>query len=178
MDLQLHTATAIVVVDLRGEGQVETGREGGFFPGTPPDGLVSGSAVGDPQLEVLLLHTHALRRALLGQVAGEELDGGIPLARRSQLVQGGEAFQGGVVKADLGIEAEGRLQVVGLERAAGELVEAGAEGGQVGGCQAQASGHGVAALAEQQVAALTQRGGQVEPGDARTCRPALPLLGR
>ena len=164
-DFQLHGAAAVVVVDLRGEGEVEAGRERGFIPGAPPDGLVSGGAVGDPQFEVLLLRAHALRRALLGQVAGEELDGRIPLAGRPQLVQGGQTFQGDVVQADLGIEAQGRLQVVGLEGAAGELVEAGAEGVQVGGCQAQARGHRVAALAEQQVAALAQRGGQVETGE-------------
>ena len=92
-----------------------------------------GGAVGDPHFEVLLLRAHALGRALVGQVAGEELDGRIALAGRPQLVKGGQTIQGDVGKADLGVEAEGRLQVVGFERAAGELVEAGAEGVEVGG---------------------------------------------
>ena len=58
------------------------------------------------------------------------------------------------------------MQFLGLEGAAGEFVEARAEGVQVGGWQAHSRGHGVAAVAEQQVVAFPQRGGQVETGNA------------
>jgi hypothetical protein len=100
---------------------------------------------------------------LVGEVAAEELDRGVTLTSGPQLVEGGEGFEGEVGEADLSVEAEGRLEFVGFEGAAGELVEAGAEGVQVGGREAQSSRHGVAARADQQVAAFPQGSGQIEP---------------
>src|SRR6185437_8182283 len=173
-DFELDRAFAVVLIDLRGEGEVEFADGKRAVAGAPPDRFVRAGAVGDPHFNVLLFGADALQGALMGQAAGAELHGGISLAGWTQAVEFGEACQGDFVEADFAVEAERRLEVVGFERAAGVVVQAAAEGIEICGGDAQAGGHGVAAVAEEEVVAFAQGGGEVETGDAAA--GAAPLL--
>ena len=115
---------------------------------------------------MLLLGAHALRRALLDEIACHELDRRIALTGGLQLFERGQAFQGHLVQANLGVQAEGRLQFLRLQRAAGQLVEPRAEGIHVQGLNGYTCRHCVAAVPNQQVRALAQSRGQVKTGDA------------
>src|ERR1035441_6989980 len=58
------------------------------------------------------------------------------------------------------------MQLLRFDGAAGEFVEARTEGDQAVGLQGDSRRHRVAAVADQQIITLAQRGSQVEPGDA------------
>ena len=103
-DFELNALEAVVVVDLRGEGEVEFSDGKRFLAGVPPDGLVAGVAVGEPHFDVLLIGAHTLERSLVSQVAGKELDGGVSLAGRLEAIENVERLGGDFFEADVGIE--------------------------------------------------------------------------
>ena len=65
------------MVELRGEGQIKTAGRERHFSGAEPDTFAGRCAVGDPELNVLLVGADALQRTLVGQIPQEELDGRI-----------------------------------------------------------------------------------------------------
>ncbi len=125
--LELHGAAAVELVDLGREGHVEPAHRERTPACIPPDGFMRGIAVRQPKLDVLLVRTHALERTLLAEVSRQELHTGIPLPRRPQPVQLGQRSQRDFVQPDLGIESKWGLQILRLERTAGEFVQALAE---------------------------------------------------
>lgn len=74
-------------------------------------------------------------------------------------------FESEVTERDDGIESEGGHESIGGEDLMGDMVEALAEGGDVLGSDGEAGGHGMAAVANEQVTALVQGGGEVEALD-------------
>src|SRR6266566_2763285 len=128
------------MVDLGGEGEVKFSGGEGFLAGVPPDGFVAGSAVGEPHFDVLFISAHAEVGALVGEVAGDKLDGGIALAGGFEAVEDGEGIESYFFEADFGVEAEGRVKVIGLEMLAGESVEARAKGFKIAGRNGKAGG--------------------------------------
>jgi hypothetical protein len=107
-----------------------------------------------------------LKGPLLEDVAADEMDGGIPLPHWLKLIKLGEAFHRDFIEADFSIETQGGLQLIAIESGAGELVEAVPKSIEVGGQEGDTGGHGMAAVTNQQIATLTQSGGQVEARDA------------
>ena len=104
--LQLDEAPAVVFVDLGREGQIETASRQSFIAGAPPDTILGCRTVSNPQLHVPLLHPHALRRALQGQVRRKEMDRRIAYSHRLQLIERVQAVQIHVRETHLRIEAQ------------------------------------------------------------------------
>jgi hypothetical protein len=70
------------------------------------------------------------------------------------------------VETDFGIEAQRGLEFVGLKALVRDVVEVGTESVEFIGGEADSGGHGVTAVADEQVVALAQSGGEVKTGDA------------
>ena len=91
---------------------------------------------------------------------------GIALARRSQARQVMERFQRHFVQPDFRVEAERWLQILRFQRAARQFIQPLPQRANFVRPDAQTRGHCVSAVAQQQIAAFAQRGGQIETGDA------------
>ena len=131
-DLQLNTAAAVVFVNLGCKGQVERGGGYSLIGGVPPNSFERSSSVVNPQFEVLFLSTDVERGAMQVEFAGEQLNGRIILACGAQLGERRKAFQMQIYQAHFGVEAQRRLEFLGLESIQGKLVEAGAKSLEVG----------------------------------------------
>src|ERR1043166_7077936 len=103
-DFELHAHSAIVLVDLGGESQVEGSHGKRFLARAPPDRFERGGAVRDPHLDVLLVRAQALQWPLMCQMACAEVDRWVSLADGFQLLQLGHAVQSHFVQTDLRIE--------------------------------------------------------------------------
>src|SRR5262245_37906021 len=129
---------------------------------------MSSRAIGYPHLDVLTVRADALQLALVGEFAGEELDGRIVLAGGPEPVEFGEALHAEFTQGNFGIEPERRLEIFRFEQASGEVVQALAKRVEVERRDAQPGGHRVATVTQQQIAAVAQRRREIKTGNAPT----------
>ncbi len=163
---ELDGATAVVVIELGRERDVEGPDGQRLIAGPPPDGFVGGDAVGEPHFDVLFVAADTLERTLMNEVAGTELDGRISLAHGFEATEMRERLEVDFLESDFGVETQGWVEIVGLKALAGDVIKTGAKGVEFVGFKAEACGHGVSAVADQQMIALAQGSGEVETGDA------------
>ena len=104
----------------------------------------------------------ALERPGVSGVAQEELSGRIAHAGLLQFFQFVQTLNREFGGGHFGVEPQRGLELFGLQGPAGEFVEAGAQRLQVVGMNDDARRHRMAAMAQQQVVALAQSGGQIE----------------
>jgi hypothetical protein len=94
------------------------------------------------------------------------LNRGISLAGGFETVEDVERLGANFFEADFGIEVKRRLQGLDLEMLARQVIEPSAKGFKVFGRDGEAGGHGVAAMTNEEVAAVAEGGGKVEAGNA------------
>ena len=163
---ELDGAAAVVFVELGGESDVEGADWEGFIAGAPPKGFVGGDAVGEPHFDVLFIVADALEWALVNEVARAELDGGVALAHRFEAAEMSESGEADFVETDFGIDAQRGFEFLVLKALARDFVEVGTESVKFIRSEADSGGHGVTAVAHEQVIALAQSGREVKTGDA------------
>ena len=118
----MNRERAVVFAQLRGEREVKTIRQ--FrFAATPPDSLMGGFSIGYREAKMLLVSTQSAGRAIYAQIAGGQLDRGIPLASwidpLQQLQNGKTQF----FQTHFPIKAQRAVQRFGWEASSGKLVE-------------------------------------------------------
>src|SRR4051812_14485838 len=79
-DFQLHGSSAVELIDLWSEGEIETSDRQRAITRAPPDRFVSRGAVSHPHLHVSLVGANPLQRTAMSQIARAELDRRIPLS--------------------------------------------------------------------------------------------------
>ena len=115
---------------------------------------------------MLIFIAHASRWLLMGEAADAKADSRISHASRLQTFQRGDVFDRHVAECDFRIDSQVWLKMFWLELGARDFVQAGAERIDFCRVDGDAGGHGVAAVADEQVAAFPQAGGEIETFNA------------
>ena len=122
-DFQLHRAVSLNSLICGAQAGREAARAGAVAD-VPKHGFEDILVVGDPKFGVFF-KPHALRPGM-GDIAQENVDRRI--ADAGLLSWSSSSRRRSVVRNDLGVQAQATLELLRLERAAGDLVQTGAEG--------------------------------------------------
>src|SRR6266850_7392377 len=122
-DLELDGLLAVEMFELRNEGQIERTHRQRFLSRPPPQSFARCFPVRDPHFHMLLAGADALQRTLMNKFARHELWLRVALAYGFEVIERAKAFEIHLVEADLRVQAQRLLQVIGAQSAAGDGVE-------------------------------------------------------